>query len=243
MSTLVHGSDLHLYYNMLSLMWKGRKLERSYGVFGFAFLVILMTFLSSSIHVLLSFVLSDLMDDPGYLTQGSIGFSGVLFALKVIANNEEKSRTGFNQFGFDVPRKMAVWTELLIIQIIAPNSSFLGHLSGILAGMTWVWGSLPLKVIFQPLRLIYHFPVTLTSAAGLVALHLNEVKKPWLAQPRFWSHPSSMVCLSVNNIWNKVDLMRLVSAPLEHASDVHFAICLASFLIKGEKLLRFCFFA
>ena len=237
MSALVHGSDLHLYYNMISLMWKGRQLERSRGVFGFAFLVAVMTLASSAIHVLLSVFLADVLEDPGYLTQGSIGFSGVLFALKVVANHEDDGeRSSYNQFGFDVPRRMAVWTELLIIQVIAPNSSFLGHLSGILAGLLWVWSSLPFQLVLQPLRLLYRFPVTLASAAGLLALHLNEVAKPWASQPRFWSHPSAMVCLSVNHVWNKVNLVRLVSAPLEHASDVHFAFCLVSFLIKGKSL-------
>ena len=30
-SGLLHGDDMHLYYNMVSLLWKGAQLERSMG--------------------------------------------------------------------------------------------------------------------------------------------------------------------------------------------------------------------
>src|SRR5689334_12289551 len=34
-----------------------------------------------------------------------------------------------------VPSRHVYWAELLLISIISPNASFLGHLSGILAGL------------------------------------------------------------------------------------------------------------
>eukprot|EP00124_Ichthyophonus_hoferi_P001618 Ihof_evm4s89 gene=Ihof_evmTU4s89 len=38
--------------------------------------------------------------------------------------------------GFTVPNHSIFWVELLLIQVITPNVSFLGHLCGILAGLT-----------------------------------------------------------------------------------------------------------
>ena len=60
-----------------------------------------------------------------------MGFSGVIFALKMLAGDSD------GDFGlFSVPRSMSIWAELLIIQILVPNSSFVGHIAGILAGLT-----------------------------------------------------------------------------------------------------------
>ena len=38
-------------------------------------------------------------------------------------------------FGFfTLPKHLAIWAELAIIQLIVPNASLLGHLAGILTG-------------------------------------------------------------------------------------------------------------
>ena len=43
--------------------------------------------------------------------------------------------------GIAVPLKYAAWLELVLISLITPNASFLGHLCGILAGLLYVHGS------------------------------------------------------------------------------------------------------
>jgi rhomboid domain-containing protein 1 len=53
-------------------------------------------------------------------------YSGVLFALKVLTSEEQSTSM-----------KYAVWTELILIYLLVPGSSFMGHLAGILAGMTF----------------------------------------------------------------------------------------------------------
>ena len=78
-------------------------------------------------------------------------------------------------------------------------------------------------------------PATLTAGAFLTATHLNLYTKPWTTK-HFWTSPTSLVCLSFNEALAKLNLLRFVSAPLEHSGDVHFAICLVSFLIKGYQL-------
>lgn len=40
--------------------------------------------------------------------------------------------------GFSVNIRYAVWLELVLISVLVPNASFLGHLCGILAGMLYV---------------------------------------------------------------------------------------------------------
>ena len=66
---LTHGSDLHLYYNMLSLAWKGYKLESHHGSVVFLLLLTLFTFSSGLIYVLLSILAADILEDQSYMHQ------------------------------------------------------------------------------------------------------------------------------------------------------------------------------
>ena len=42
--------------------------------------------------------------------------------------------------GIPIGSKYAVWAELVLIQIISPNASFVGHLAGILVGLAHIYG-------------------------------------------------------------------------------------------------------
>lgn len=80
-STFEHGDDMHLYYNMISFLVKGRSLERRYGSTNFAFLLLMISVLTSVIYVGLGHMLSEVLHDSYYMRSCAIGFSGnqVLF--------------------------------------------------------------------------------------------------------------------------------------------------------------------
>ena len=64
----------------------------------------------------------------------AIGFSGVIFGLKVLDYTHSPEKIMF--FGvFPVHQDYAFWAELILIQVFAPQASFSGHLCGILAGL------------------------------------------------------------------------------------------------------------
>ena len=88
---LEHVSDIHLYYNMVSLAWKGMKLEKSnrYGTLGFIGLLVMFAILTGVVYSVLSYAAAELLEDVSYIHQCSVGFSGILFALKVVANSED----------------------------------------------------------------------------------------------------------------------------------------------------------
>ena len=67
--------------------------QRRYGSVGFVCLLTLFSIMTGLVHTFLSFVASELLDDPSYTKQCAIGFSGVLFALKVVVNNEDQSES------------------------------------------------------------------------------------------------------------------------------------------------------
>jgi len=157
LSAFYHLSDMHLYYNMTSLMWKGRVLERSMGSEGFAQLIAMLTTLSAVIYVAIGFGLAHL-GMPGPFHECAAGFSGILFGLKVVVQEYEGG--GMRRvFGlpFPVAAQWAYWAELVVIHLMVPQTSLLGHLAGILAGQLWVaWGGLSivpaLRAYFSPPR-------------------------------------------------------------------------------------------
>ena len=75
----------------------------------------------------------------------AVGFSAVIFALKVLCTHDTH---GVNSFlGLPVPSKYIFWFELVYISLISPNASFVGHLAGILVGLAYIHG--PLKAFID----------------------------------------------------------------------------------------------
>ncbi|ETL94704.1 hypothetical protein L917_07442 [Phytophthora nicotianae] len=138
-SGLIHVDDWHLYHNMISFLWKGYNLEYKMGSVRFLLTVGCLLVLCHVLVVIVAVVLATGFQMPGPLYQCSVGFSGVLFALKVLLNHN--SPTFSSVYGFRVPTKYAAWLELVVIHFLVPRSSFMGHMCGILAGYIYVYSS------------------------------------------------------------------------------------------------------
>ena len=88
---LRHTHHIHLYYNMVSLAWKGLALERRLGSPAFLLAVCLLTLLSrcascpgtssspSTLYVVLALLGSHLLEDPSLLSQCAIGQEACIF--------------------------------------------------------------------------------------------------------------------------------------------------------------------
>uniref|UniRef100_A0A8D9E0F0 Rhomboid-related protein 4 n=1 Tax=Cacopsylla melanoneura TaxID=428564 RepID=A0A8D9E0F0_9HEMI len=136
-SALRHGDDMHLYYNMTSFTIKGRYLENKYGPINFILLLVSLVFLSSTFYVATAYTMYIYYEEEySQLMECAIGFSGVLFALKVIVTREKPSDS-YSLLGLSLPAWAAAWAELVLISIMVPNASFKGHLAGILAGLLY----------------------------------------------------------------------------------------------------------
>jgi rhomboid domain-containing protein 1 len=161
-----HLSETHLFYNMTSLLWKGVQLEMSVGSAGFASMVAALLGLSQGITLLLSKGLLLLGDETSYFSQAA-GFSGVLFGMKVVLNAWSDDFVYLH--GMVIPSKYAAWAELILIQAIIPDSSFLGHLGGILAGLVYLWlkrsfnGSDPFTLLVSSVAKVVTWPVRLAQ--------------------------------------------------------------------------------
>ena len=218
----------------MSFAWKGIRLEKHFGHIKFACLLVFLVGLTGFYYVTLSIIGSQYLDNSNLMNNCAIGFSGVIFALKILVGDSD------GDFGlFTVPRSISIWAELLIIQLLVPNSSFVGHVSGILAGLT-LTKLIPLFLcltVSTPIQIMKKAPITFMTGIGLLAFHMEWLKRPWSTQA-FWSSGTPLVCLSSSPVFTKGEYFRLVSGPLEHAGSAHFAICLLSILIKLYQLER-----
>ncbi|CAI0456414.1 unnamed protein product [Linum tenue] len=137
LSPFYHIGESHLVYNMISLLWKGIQLETSMGSLEFASMVAALLTMSQGITMLLAKTLVVFLDYPKpFYSEYAVGFSGVLFAMKVVLNSQSADYAHVH--GLVVPSRYAAWAELILIQMFAPGVSFLGHLGGILAGMLYL---------------------------------------------------------------------------------------------------------
>ncbi|VDN58408.1 unnamed protein product [Dracunculus medinensis] len=140
----MHADDMHLYYNMISLLWKGRRLEPYMGSRRFFFTIFCFVLGTSVMTVAISYLMDEVfrIDGISLMSQCAVGFSGVLFALKVLLNTYFPYGDEYLLGWMPVPSRYACWAELLLIQMITPNASFVGHLAGILVGILYIWGPL-----------------------------------------------------------------------------------------------------
>ncbi|CAN6467143.1 unnamed protein product [Victoria cruziana] len=163
LSAFYHTGESHLVYNMLSLLWKGVQLEISMGSVDFASMVAALLVMSQGVTLALAKMLVLFDYGKAYYQEYAVGFSGVLFAMKVVLNSQSDDYTYVH--GLIVPSRYAAWAELVLIQMFVPGVSFLGHLGGILAGMLYLHlkggrvGSDPLTILLRKFIGVFSRPV------------------------------------------------------------------------------------
>lgn len=173
-------NETHLVYNMLSLLWKGIQLETSMGSVEFASMVAALLTMSQGITLLLSKSLLKLFEyEKAYYSEYAVGFSGVLFGMKVVLNAQTDDYTSVH--GIIVPSRHAAWVELILIQLFVPGVSFLGHLGGILAGIVYLHlkrsysGPNPLRSVVRSISSVFRWPLRRYFGRG----QRNNMTRVW----------------------------------------------------------------
>uniref|UniRef100_A0A3Q2Z9Y2 Rhomboid domain containing 1 n=1 Tax=Hippocampus comes TaxID=109280 RepID=A0A3Q2Z9Y2_HIPCM len=146
LSPFHHADDMHLYFNMVSFVMKGIRLERRLGSVWFAYVLAVFSLLTGALYLALEAGLTQLTEDQSYSSACAVGFSGVIFALKVLSNHYHPGGVTY-VMGFPVSNRYASWVELVLIHITAPGTSLIGHLAGILVGLLYTTG--PLKKMMK----------------------------------------------------------------------------------------------
>ena len=161
-SPFIHASDFHLYYNMASFMWKAISLEKRFGSGYFLYMVGVFSAATGALYLAINYLLAELTNQWSYINSCAVGFSGVIFALKVVTTHLQPTGITMIMGVFPVPMKLACWVELILISVLFPNVSFVGHLAGILVGLAFVSG---------PLQMLMNIPLTIANgtAVGVAA--------------------------------------------------------------------------
>jgi rhomboid domain-containing protein 1 len=155
LSAFTHADDIHLYYNMLSLLVKGYTIETQLGSKKFLMITSELLVYSHGLIVLLSWLLmrfgNSAYFDAMYFDTCAVGYSAVLFAYKVILDYDTP---GYSQvFGVVLPTRYISWAELIVASLVNPGASFFGHLCGILAGYAYIYSGRLTKRDLLGLRL------------------------------------------------------------------------------------------
>ncbi|RWS31719.1 hypothetical protein B4U80_07850 [Leptotrombidium deliense] len=137
---LEHADEWHLYFNMASFLSKGSFLETIFGSFKFFVTIMLFIPLVSAVIVAFYFLTALIMCDSSYLNICGVGFSGVIFSLKVLTTHYWQKP--YRMFGVELISRSTVWIELVLISLITPDSSFLGHFAGITVGLFYIYSPL-----------------------------------------------------------------------------------------------------
>ena len=154
-SIFIHGGILHLVMNMMSFVSLGISLESTIGTLSYFYHIILFGLLSGLIHIGIAYFMKLGGDIFEYRING-VGFSGVLFALMVVDIDLQPSESR-SLFGlWLIPSFIYPWANLLIMQLLLPNVSFFGHLSGMFVGYMYKYGWLkyltPKKEFFEKIE-------------------------------------------------------------------------------------------
>ena len=185
-SAFTHVDWVHLYYNMVSFMLKAATLEQHFGSAYFLYMTSVFTALTGVLYVGIKVLLSVVLNNSYYMNTCCVGFSGVILALKVITTHLYPPGRSY-VMDIPVPSSLACWAELVLISVISPKTSFVGHLAGILVGLAFVWG--PLKFAMDaPLQLLGFFArrdVPGGGRRGENSLTLHVIAKSMKLGPKY----------------------------------------------------------
>jgi len=170
---LFHVTGMHLYFNMSSLLLKGRLLEPVLGTIPFAWLVFSFLLCTGLLMTFVSVILDPFLPNMHLLSTCAVGFSSVLFALNTALPHVLQQPHQSFVMGFQVPTKYLTLIELALVSLLVPQASFLGHLCGIVVGYAFV--TRKFDFIFRmPELLLLNHPQAAAAAAEPRAQQANR---------------------------------------------------------------------
>lgn len=132
----VHMGFFHILMNMFAWYFLGNPEESKLGSLNFLYNVFgLMLPMCAGLHLVTAYALDFLL---GWHTtmEGAVGMSGLLFALLVVSLEYSESVSIFGLF--DMPSKWYPLFIAVVLQLLSPGLSLLGHLSGIAVGYAFL---------------------------------------------------------------------------------------------------------
>ena len=145
-AAFTHGGFAHILFNMCWLALFSVRLERAYGTYFFMIINLWLMGLSASLELLYDharvFWLPESLGGGAIelLATYSVGYSAVLFGLVML---ECLSGDKYlSVYGCKVRKIFLPFAYLFLSQVIVPNASLIGHLSGIISALILRYGGI-----------------------------------------------------------------------------------------------------
>ena len=212
---------MHILMNTMTFLSIGSSLERTFGSLWLGVTILWSILLTSFTYILISYTIYFIGGGDQLLYQHSLGFSGVLFHLTVLQSyrfsNSTRDILGFIR----VSSTVYPWVLLFGIQIILPNISFLGHLSGILVGISQVYGILDIFCLPSPEYLYSldqaEFFTSRLQSIGISEKYIRSAPPSDSSWTSIRRDPSSLfkslyesAIMIVSLIWNFVETLKVI---------------------------------
>lgn len=170
-----HTGILHILFNMVTFYFVGAQVENEIGTLAMTYtMLVIIIPLAGVIHTLLSYCI-DALSGLHFRNDCAVGLSGALFSLIVLAV-EMSGASSISFFGFfTLPARVYPWFLLVVLSLISPGLSFLGHLSGVLVGYA-IFERVLSAILPSDSRL-----VSIESSLGLASLPLYRANPVGMA--------------------------------------------------------------
>lgn len=172
-----HASDFHLYYNVMSLIWKGYYIERTVGFRRYSAMMIVFILACGLGTVYTNYFIYLVTSKQNYYSDGVIGFSSVIFAMKIVLSSYDPTAE-INVGGLGrMAMNIGAWFELVLCSLFNPYASFIGHLVGILVGYEYTKGFI-LKPLVASIEAVIGIGLEMSGLDEIVERKADE----WNAQ-------------------------------------------------------------
>ena len=148
---IFHSSLMHIGMNMITTYQFSPGVEKRLGTLRLGLSILWSILLSSFLYIGISWLLSQLFGYKHLWYQHAVGFSGVVFHVIVLDAHSSPNQSFTIFWLVTVPGYVYPWALLVLVQLILPNVSFLGHLCGILMGKFQVYGYLDYLLVSESL--------------------------------------------------------------------------------------------
>ncbi len=170
-SALCHLDMMHILFNMGSLLSVG-VLESAFGSAWYLETSALLLLTCSGLWLLSLHVAATRFGRAEWLDSSAVGYSGVIFGWFTMAGLLQPGSAAWG-----VPITLAPFLSLVLTQLIVRRASFLGHLSGIIAGYAAGWGLLEWARGYW-----LAMAMGALAAAAVLSARAASNAAPWLAR-------------------------------------------------------------
>ncbi|ODV83242.1 hypothetical protein CANARDRAFT_30181 [[Candida] arabinofermentans NRRL YB-2248] len=176
---LIHENFIHLIFNIISIYTPLSQFEKSNGTVHTG---VVLNFLATLIAI--PYCLVGMVCYPNVSVLGCSGWCFAMLTYFTYMRSQVQEFTKLPNTNFEIPTNLTPFILLIIIGIIVPSSSFIGHLFGILAGFLLGFGYLK-NFTNPPFKLILKIESKLENLIDLLPDEIHYIKEKDVADLRY----------------------------------------------------------